>query len=154
MKFKPIQKLDFSEETIKCPDSTIFRLPKLNLNLELLNLKWHFTMVSGGKIQKLKPRALKKKSTSRFRFLALSANCLSLKVWVFRDVCFMTERSIIWSWVKPIYGKILARLSLEKGLLTLRKERKKITTTHDIFLSSKTMSVLSKTLVQLSIANQ
>ena len=68
---------------------------------------------------------MKKKSTSRFRFLALSANCLSLKVWVFRDVCFMTERSIIWSWVKPIYGKILARLSLEKGLLTLRKERKK-----------------------------
>ena len=149
MKFKPIQKLDFSEETIKCPDSTIFRLLKLNLNLELLNLKWHFTMVSGGKIQKLKPRALKKNPPHVF-----VANCLSLKVWVFRDVCFMTKRSIIWSWVKPIYGKILARLSLEKGLLTLRKERKKITTTHDIFLSSKTMSVLSKTLVQLSIANQ
>ena len=90
----------------------------IELKMAFYNGKWREN-------SKIKAKSFEKKSTSRFRFLALSANCLSLKVWVFRDVCFMTERSIIWSWVKPIYGKILARLSLEKGLLTLRKERKK-----------------------------
>ena len=151
LKFQLISNLDFFDETLKWLDCTIFRLSweNRNWNFWTQNVFYYIVMSKlWRENSKLKQRALKNLphvfrllgfSTLRAQIVCLS-NFLS---YVFRDVCFMTERSIIWSWLKPIYGKILARLSLEKGLLTLRKEReKKITTTHDIFLeTSKTMSV-------------